>query len=392
MNDQKRIETLQAVMDGKITLDQAGVLLKRSRRQVFRLIARLRSEGLPGLIHKNRGKVSSKKTSKALREKILALVQTRYKDVNDCHLCELLYQRENITIGRETLRSFLRKQGLAPKHKKKRSKYRGRRERKGALGMMIQIDASPHDWLEGRGPWMTLMGGRDDATNHTWARFEKSENLWGYLGLLQSITTSHGLPLSLYSDKHTIFFSPRLQTIYEQLDNTIPLTQFGRACDELGITLIKAHSPQAKGRVERLWGVLQDRLVVEMRLANIQNLDQANRFLETFLIDWNKRFCVSPKETNNVFRKAPPGLDQILCIKETRTVNKDHTVSFEGLILQIPPSKKYPYLAKKKVKVLQLACGEIQIHYKTHTLASFDFATVTRLSKKSHSQVLKRVA
>jgi transposase len=384
MKEQQRIETLQAVMDDRIHVVEAAKVLKRCPRQIFRLLKVFRSKGLSGLIHGNKGRVSSRKTKDRIEKKILSLVEKKYKDINDHHLCEILLREENISIGRETLRRILRKEGIGPKQKKKRPKYHRRRQRKETFGMMIQIDASPHDWLEGRGPWLTLVGGRDDATNHTWARFHTSENLWSYLELVRAIADSHGIPLSLYSDKHTIFFSPRPQTIQEQLHNQIPTTQFGRAMEELGITLIKAHSPQAKGRIERCWGIMQDRLVTELRLVNVKTLEQANEVLQKFLLDWNQRFHVPPQQTTNLFRKSPASstLDHILCIKEVRTVQNNHTVQFQGLILQIPPSKRFPYLAKRKVHVLQLQSGEICIQYKKHIIASFPFDTVKRLAKK----------
>ena len=331
----------------------------------------------------------------AIQKKILDLAKGPYQNINDRHLCELLEREKKISIGRETLRRILRKGGLSPKQKKKRPQYRKRRDRKEAFGAMTQINASPHDWLEGRGPWMTLVGGRDDATNHTWARFEKTENLWGYFHLTRSIADSHGLPLSLYSDKHTIFFSPRHPTIEEQLHDQIPRTQFGRAMEELGITLIAAHSPQAKGRIERCWGVLQDRLVVELRLAHARTRSEANEVLIRFLPEWNQRFSLPAKQTTNVFRPAPGAqtLDRILCLKETRTVQNDHTGLFQGLILQIPPSKRFSSLAKRKVTVLQLHSGEIHIQHQKSIVAVFSYDTILCLAKNlPASSELKRAA
>lgn len=393
MKDKQRIEIIQAVMDQRIEVQDAAQVLDRSIRQIFRLLRKLRIHGLSGLIHGNRGRTSRRKTSSSVERKILKWVQTKYKDINDRHLCEILKNKENISIGRETLRRMLRTQGISSKHKKRCSKYRKRRERKEALGMMIQIDASPHDWLEGRGPWLTLVGGRDDATNYTWAHFVPNENLWSYFHLIEMISSSHGLPVSLYSDKHTIFFSPRAQTIEEQLLNKTPKTQFSRAMEELGITLIQAHSPQAKGRIERCWGILQDRLVVELRLAKANNLNQANEVLLHFLKDFNQRFAIPAKQTTSLFRPSPTALTRILCLKETRTVQNDHTVLFQGLVLQIPPSKHFPYLAKRKVQVLQLQNGEVLIEYKKSILASFSLPTISRLAKKLHpSSELKHAA
>jgi hypothetical protein len=247
--------------------------------------------------------------------------------------------------------------------------------------MMLQIDASPHDWLEGRGPWLTLVGAIDDATNFRWARFVERENTWAYLELLKDICHSHGLPLSLYSDKHSVFFVNREPTIEEQLRGTEPSTQFGRAMGELGIQIIKAHSPQAKGRIERQWGFLQDRLVVELRLANAKTLAQANAVLVRVLADYNARFRVLPRESAPVFRKAPDlrSLERILCLKDTRRVENDHTISFEGLVLQIPASKFFRSIATKKVEVLQLQDGSVEITYRARIVARFSPTAIARL-------------
>ena len=382
-------------MDERIRVVDAAKVLDRSVRQVFRLLQRLRTRGLPGLVHGNRGRVSPRRTPASTRKTILKWARGKYQDVNDRHFCELLEREEGISIGRETLRRLLRGAGLAPKRKRRRPRYRKRRERKEAFGMMVQIDASPHDWLEGRGPWLTLVGGRDDATNHTWAHFEESENLWAYFHLVRSIATSEGLPLSLYADRHTIFFSPRPQTLEEQLLDQVPRTQFGRAMEDLGITLIPASSPQAKGRIERCWGILQDRLVVELRLAQAKNLLEANAVLERFLLDWNVRFTQPARQTIKVFRPCPgPSvLDRFLSLRETRTVQNDHTVLFQGLVLQIPPSKHFSSLARRKVTVLQLSTGEVRIEYQDTPIARFSFETISRLAKNLTARSeLKRAA
>lgn len=396
MKDKNTIEGIQAVMDGRILVKEAALVLGRSVRQIYRMLKKLRDEGLEGLIHKNRGKTSPRKTKAKVCRKILTLVRGRYKDINDCHLQEILLREEKIKIGRETLRFILRRAGIQAKNQKKRSPYRSRRERKEAFGVMLQIDGSPHDWLEGRGPWLTLVGAKDDASNHVWARFEVVESTWAYFHLMENIFMTTGLPLSLYSDRHTIFHTPREPNIIEQLSHIKPLTQFGRGMEELGIKLIKAYSPQAKGRIENQWRTFQDRLVVELRLAKVKTLEEANQVLERFLKDYNSRFKVPPRKQESVFRKAPclTQLDRILCLKEIRTVNKDHTVSFEGLALQIPPSKKFRSIARQKVDVLQLKDGSIEIVYKTLTVARFCPEAVSRLIKdhKTEKTLLKLAA
>jgi len=396
MKKKRKIEVFQAVMDEKLKIEEASQVLDRCGRQIYRMLKSLREEGLQGLIHRNKGKRSPRKIEAKIRQKIVTLARGRLKDINDTHLQEILWREEKIQIGRETLRTILREEKIAPKRKRRRPKYRSRREGKEALGMMLQIDASRHDWLEGRGPWITLVGAIDDATSHVWAHFEEAETTWAYLSLMQEIFLSEGLPLSLYSDRHTIFFSPREPTLQEQLKGIKPFTQFGRAMQELAIEIIPAYSPQAKGRVERLWNTLQDRLVVELRLAKAKTLEEAHGILKTVLLDFNQRFTVPARQQQSVFRKTPArtSLDRVLCLKEQRTVNKDHTVSFEGLILQIPPSKKFRSIAGQRIEVLQLRGGSIEIIYKNQTVACFSPEAVTRLleQNKGVQTELKKVA
>jgi transposase len=358
------------------------MILQRSERQIFRLKKALLEEGLGGLLHKNRGRPNPRRLAEPIRTQVIDLVRGQYHDINDTHLCELLAKRERIYLSRENLRKLLRAAGIRPKHRRRHPKFRSRRPRKEASGMMLQIDASPHDWLEGRGPCLTLVGARDDATNVCWARFVPSETTWAYLDLMRDIFTSHGLPLSLYSDKHSIFRVAREPTLQEQLKGTLPLTQFGRAMDELGITIIPANSPQAKGRIERFWGFGQDRLVAELRLAGACNEAQANQVLTEWLRETvNTRYVVGPANPLSLFRKSPcpAKLDTILCLKDTRCVAKDHTISFEGLTLQIPPSKKYHSIAGKSVEVLQLSDGSIRIRYRGLLAATFSPKAVARL-------------
>lgn len=388
MQEKNRVEVIQAVMDGRIEVEEAGRGLNRSVRQVFRMMKRLREKGLEGLVHGNKGKKSPRKIKKAIRRKIVELARGKFSDINDTHLSEILLREEKIRVSRPTLRRLLREAGIAAKRKRRHPKYRSRRERKEAFGMMLQIDGSPHDWLGGRGPRLTLIGAKDDATSFVWARFEEAETTWGYMDLMKDVCSSQGLPLSLYSDRHTIFHSPKEATIVEQINNIRPLTQFGRAMDELGITIIKAWSAPAKGRIENQWKTFQDRLVVELRLAGAKTREEANRVLEGFLKDYNRRFCVVARKQAAVFRSSPSPspLDRILCLKETRTVAKDHTISFEGLVLQIPPSRQFHSIARQKVQVLQLKDGSIEIAYKQQMVARFRPEAIQRLVEKNNDE------
>jgi transposase len=393
MREKTRIEAVQAVMDGRLSVAEAAHVLNLSERQVYRSLAAAREQGLTGLVHGNHGRVPWNKSDEALWRRILRLVSDHYTDINDQHLRELLERDHSIRVHPEALRRRLRAAGIAPKRKRRARKFRQRRERRAAAGMLLQIDASRHDWLEGRGPHLTLVGAKDDATGEVWARFGEAETCWAYLSLMRAIFLSSGVPLSLYSDRHTIFHSPREPTIIEQLANQRPLTQFGRAMEELGVSLVKAYSPQAKGRIERQWGVFQDRLVVELRLSGARTLAEANRALDAFLADYNRRFRVAPREQAAVWRKSPPAhqLDRMLCLKEWRVVGRDHTVSFEGLVLQLTSERKYFSLERQRVEVLQLRDGSVEVHHERRVVTRFTATAVARLIRKS-AMAKKRVA
>ena len=381
MKEKTKLEVIQRVMDGRLGVTDAAKVLERTGRSVYRTLAKVRLKGVEGVLHGNRGNVHAQLYSKVIRDRVLSLARNKYGGFNDTHFAEKLESVESIRVNPETLRQWLRADSIVAKHKRRRRKYRGRRERKEMFGMMIQIDASDHDWLGSRGPRFVLVGGVDDATGHVWARFEVSESTWAYLRLARQIAVHKGLPVSFYSDRHTIFHSTKEANIVDQLQNKRPLTQFGRAMDELGIRLIKAWSPQAKGRIERIWNTLQDRLIAEMRLNNVCDMDVANTFLKTFLVDFNRHFTVRAKREESVFRPRPNlmSLDRILCIKDTRFVAKDHTVQFEGLVLQIPPSSKWASIAGQTVTVLQLNDGSIEIVYKSMTVARFKYDNVVKI-------------
>jgi transposase len=385
MKEKTRIEAVQAVMDGRLSVAEAATALNLSERQLYRALAAAREQGLTGLVHGNRGRVPWNKGAEALWKNVLRLALQRYTDVNDQHLCELLERNHSILIHPEALRRRLRAAGIAPKRKRRPRKFRQRRERRAAAGMLLQVDASRHDWLEGRAEHLTLVGAKDDATGEVWAQFCEAETCWAYLSLMRTIFLSAGVPLALYSDRHTIFHSPREPTIVEQLANQRPLTQFGRAMEESGVNIIKAYSPQAKGRIERQWGVFQDRLVVELRLAGARTLAEANRVLKGFLPGYNRRFSVAPREQATVWRKAPSAhqLDRVLCLKGWRVVGRDHTVSYDGLVLQLTSGRKHFSLARQRVEVLQLRDGSVEVHHERRMVTRFTAAVIARLIRKS---------
>jgi transposase len=216
MKDQQRVEVIQALMDGRLSAAQAAQVLGRSERQVWRLLGRAREDGLAGLPHGNRGREPANKSDGRLWQRVLKLAGEKYQGVNDRHLQELRAREHAITICRESLRKRLRGAGLEPKRSRRPGKYRSRRERRAAAGMLLQIDASPHDWLEGRGPYLTLVGVIDDATSRAWVRFSEAETTWAYLRLMREVALAAGLPLALYSDRHDIFHARRERALHHR--------------------------------------------------------------------------------------------------------------------------------------------------------------------------------
>lgn len=338
---QRRLYVLQHLDAGRLTADQAARALELSVRQVRRLLARYRADGLAGLVHGNAGRSPAHRTSDELRERLVELARTRYARVNRAHLADLLAEREGIKIAERTLRRILDEAGVPKGRERRRARHRSRRDRMAREGLLLQVDGSRHDWLEGRGPMLTLVGGIDDATSRvTGATFREAEDAAGYLLLLARTARRHGLPGALYSDRHGIFHRDRRRppTLAEQLSGQPNLTQVGRALDELDIRWIGARSPQAKGRIERLWGTLQDRLISELRLAGAETLEEANVVLSRYLPRHNRRFTVPAADPSPAWRTwslaFPP--EAVLCFHYPRRVANDATIGWAGGSLQLP--------------------------------------------------------
>jgi transposase len=348
-----------------------------SERQCYRIKAGVKDQGVKGVVHGNRGRACKYKLKDQTLKRVVELARGKYRGFNDHHLTEKLKEEEKIEISREKVRRVLRCAGIGSPRKRRANKHRSRRERREAEGMMLQLDGSPHDWLEGRGTPLTLVGAIDDATGKVpMAFFEEAETSWAYFHLFDEIFKKEGLPHSVYSDRHSIFWTDREPTLQEQLQGKRPTTEVGRALEELGITLIPASSPQAKGRVERLWGTLQDRLVSELRLAGAKTRAQAQAVLERYLPKFNRTFSIAARKAQPAWRKVrPQQLHNALCFKYQRTVADDHTVSFAGALFQIPknsPSRSY---AGKRINVHVLLDGSVEFFFKAEKIARFDFKT-----------------
>jgi len=361
----QRVTVISACLKGELACARAAELLALSVRQVKRLKKRLREAGEAAMAHANRGRPSHRRLPDAKRKNILRLARTKYAGFNDHHLAEKLNEVEGLTVSRECLRRLLRNAGLGSPRKRRAPAHRQRRPRVAREGELVQLDGSPHDWLEGRGPHLTALGMQDDATGKILAaQFFPAETTEGYFHLLQSMLRRHGVPIAFYGDRSGIFVRHDDHwTLEEELAGQRQPTQFGRALAELGITFVAAQSPQAKGRVERLWGVLQDRLCSELRLVGARDLDSANRVLRHFVADYNRRFARVPRETAKAWRPAPEDLTRVCAFRHDRVVSNDNVVQWEGRRLQIPPQHRRFSFAGATIQLYQALDGRVSLFY-----------------------------
>jgi transposase len=363
--EQARLQILNGVLEHHWTTQEAALLLGVSERQAWRLLAAYRKEGAAALAHGNRGRLPSNHLPAALRDQVVTLVRERYSGVNYIHLVELLAEREQIVLSRSTVRRLLVQAGLASLRRRRPPQHRQRRQRMPQAGMLLQLDGSHHAWLEDRGPWLTLLLAVDDATGTApYALFREQEDTHGYFELLQGILERQGVPLGVYTDRHAVFQS-RGQSAEAAVASPVgrQLTQFGRALQELGIRQVFAYSPEAKGRVERMNGTFQDRLVTELRLAGAATLARANQVLWDFLPRFNQRFGVPPGEAAAAYRPLGANLDlaSVLCIKEWRRVGRDNTVQYQGRTFQLFPDPQRPSYARTRVEVQERLDGCIVV-------------------------------
>jgi len=361
----QRVAVISSCVKGDLACARAASLLKLTPRHVKRLKSRFRQGGEAALAHASRGRPSPRRTPQHVRDRILQLARTTYAGFNDHHLCEKLVEQEGFSIGRETLRRLLRAAGIGSPRKRRAPTHRQRRLPRAREGEMLLLDASLHRWLEDRGPQLTLLAFLDDATGKVLvAEFFPTEDAHGYFRLLRRLLDRFGVPLSLYGDRHSVFVrNDEHWTVEEQLAGRRQPTQFGRALEQLGITYIAANSPQAKGRIERLWGTFQDRLTSELRLAGANDLETANQVLRRFLPDHNRRFGRAPRDAEKAWRPAPENLDRICGFQHERWVSNDNVVQWDGRRFQIPPQPQRFSFAGAKVQVYESLEGKVSIYY-----------------------------
>jgi len=363
--DRDRLKELHAVVRGQQKVGEAARHLELSPRQVRRLVRRLRREGDRGVIHRLRGRPSNRRIPEQVRERALALLaREEYRDFAPTLAAEHL-GRTGIHVSRETVRSWQTQAGLWKPAKQKIEAIHVWRERRCAFGELVLMDTSDHDWLEGRGPRLYLIAMIDDATSRLWGRFVDSDSTAENLRTLRGWLERYGRPLALYTDKNTIFQTPRSAERIDH-DGPPPPTDFGAALEELRIEWIAAHSPQAKGRVERLFETLQDRLVKEMRLAGVCTVEQADRYLrEQFLPFWNERFTVAPRSSRDAHRQlASFDLDSVLCHRFERKVSTDYTLRLSCQRWLIPRAHVQPGLRHSRVLVEQRLDGSSWVRYR----------------------------
>ena len=363
--ERHRLEVFSRVRRGEITLVKASELLELSYRQAKRCFGRYRQEGDKGLVHRLRGQPSNRQADARQKRRVLSLYGEKYADYGPTLAVECLDEDDGVTVPLETLRQWLLSAGLWRKCRKRRP-YRQRRARKEYFGELVQMDGSHHDWFEGRREWAVLMVLIDDATSEVFAWFSEEETTIAAMEAFRGYVGCYGLPGALYVDRDSIYRCDREATITENLAGREPTTQFGRAMEELDVAVIMAHSPQAKGRVERVNGTLQDRLVKALRRAKISDLHSANRFLqEKFLPAFNRRFVRKAAKPGDLHRRVPRGLDldRVLSIRETRVVQNDWTLRFENRWFQLAESHQKLVLAGRQVTVCQRLDGRLELLY-----------------------------
>lgn len=372
---QGRVRVLNNVLAGTLKVREGAMLLGVSERHTWRLLGAYRREGVAAVVHGNRGRPPAHTLPAELRAQALTLAQTMYRGCNDTHLVELLAEREGLHLSRATWQRWRHAAGLKSPRQRRAPRHRSRRERMPQEGLLLQWDASPHAWLQDRGPRLTLVGAIDDATGEVVAAtFRGQEDAQGYLLVLRTILTTKGVPVAIYRDRHGIFARRQGDPwmLAEELAGERAPTQVGRALAELGIQSIAAHSPQAKGRIERLWGTLQDRLVAELRLVNASTPEEAETVLQAYLPRFNQRFIVPPADPTPAYQPLPQGLDVevVCCLAYTRTVAADNTISFGGRHLQLQPGPQRASYARLTVAVREHLDGGLSVTYQGETLAA----------------------
>jgi transposase len=355
--ESNRLYVIRQAIDEAINQEQAAALLKLSDRQVRRIVRNVKQKGNAGICHKSRGKRAHNRIGDKIKDKATTLCRDTYKEFGPTHASEKLLEIHKIKVSDETLRGWFQQEHIPYKSRKKRP-HRQWRKRKAYRGEMVQMDGSHHDWFEGRGPVCVLMGYVDDATGRVYARFYEYEGTLPAMDSFKRYIRLNGLPRSVYLDRHSTYKSMAKQTIEEELNDIRPMSHFEKSLDELGVEVIHAYSPQAKGRIERQFGTFQDRVVKEMRLAGVTNIAEGNTFLDGYLPEYNRRFAKEAAERANYHRPIvnKRALDTILSIKTERALRNDFTVAHDKILYQVMSN-----IQARKVIVEERTDGSMRI-------------------------------
>jgi len=368
--ERDRMRVLHEVQQGHLTQREAARRLRLSDRQVRRLLRRIEKYGDQAVVHGLRGRASNRKFAAGFEQRVLMRVHQRYADFGPTLAAEHL-AKEGLPVSRETLRKWMTKAAVWRPHRQRVKKVYVWRERRASFGELVMQDSSPFRWLEERGPACQLIALIDDATSKFWARFTEHDSTEENLRTLGGWLRRYGRPLAHYTDKNSIFRSSRRAGIGEQLQGEEARSQFGRALKELGIEWIAAQSPQAKGRIERLFETLQDRLVKEMRLAGIDGIEVANHFLEMrFLPEWEERFTVAPRHPRNAHRRLgrEHPLEEILSVRVVRKMADDHTVTWDGNRWGVPREEICAGLRGAQVEIERRLDGSHWLRFRNRYL------------------------
>lgn len=362
-----RLEVIQRLQEKRLSQKEAAEMLGLSTRQVKRLLRTYKAQGAKGLVSKHRGRPSNNRLDESVVQQVIDLIYARYRDFGPTLAHEKLTEVHGLQLSRESVRRIMISEGVWKARRAKRASVHQMRQRRACFGELVQIDGSDHDWFEGRGPRCTLLAYIDDATGQLvelW--FVPAETFFAYAEATRHYLERYGKPVAFYSDKHGIFRvnQPR------PLGTSSGLTQFGRAMQELNIQIICANTPQAKGRIERAYQTLQDRLVKELRLRGISDIASANAYSPEFREDYNRRFAVQPRSSHDAHQPLlkTENLDQILVHQETRTLSKNLTLQFNKVIYQIQTNRPTYALRNAQVTVCENSKGEIIILYKNQPL------------------------
>jgi len=371
----KKVLVVEKILDGRMTNAEGAEALGLSVRQVIRLKKKYVTEGgAQALAHRNRGRKPKHALLEETKQQVADLYNTKYHGSNNCHFAELLEERESLQLSTSSVRRILLEKGIKQVKQRRRRKAHQPRQRKPQAGMLWQIDATPYAWLEDRAPSFTLHAAIDDATGTVvGAVFKPTECREGYSLVMMQGIREYGVPLGLYSDRHTIFRSPNEKLTVEQelAGETKPLSNFGKAMAELRIEHIKAITPQAKGRVERLWRTFQDRLVIELRLLGVKTIEEANAALPKLLEKHNRKFAVQPKDTESAYIPLDPAmnLNHVFTIREYRKLGPGNTLSYNGTVYTLDKPANLRLGTKELVEVRETLDGEVLMWYQGEALA-----------------------